>query len=486
MSENIEAILADECGLVKDRLTIVGVSGGPDSLCLMETMRLAGYPILVAYFDHQLRPESTVDARMVEKTAARLMLGCVIDGADVREFADERKMSIEEAARTLRYHFLFELARKHKAQAVAVGHTADDQVETVLMHFLRGSGISGLKGMSYRSVIKSFDPAIPVVRPLLDMWREDTVLYCAVHGLRPHYDSSNDSVSFQRNRIRHLLMPMLESYNPKFREATLRMSQSLKSDYTFVMETLEQAWGETVLSANDEVVTFDAARLIACGAGLQRNLVKHAMQNLNPGVDVTYQALERATQLIRSAAPSSRMDLKAGLRMIREANYIHICTPNAVLPFDRWPQMPGDESILISLPGQVALAGGWKVTCERWRLPSLAQEQAEGNEDPFQVWLDAEGLPDSFVLRGRHQGEYFAPLGLDGHSQKLSDFFVNEKLPQRARDRWPLLCAGDEIIWVPGHRPAHRHRLKGTTQNVIYFSVTRPLEKPSLDEISPP
>jgi len=485
MSENIETILESECGLTKDRVTIVGVSGGPDSLCLMETLRRAGYPILVACFDHQLRPESGVDVRMVEKTAARLMLGCVIDGADVRGFADERNMSIEEAARTLRYRFLFELARRHDAQAVAVGHTADDQVETVLMHFLRGSGISGLKGMSYRSIIKLFDPTIPVVRPLLDMWREETVLYCAVNGLRPHYDSSNDSVSFQRNRIRHLLMPVLESYNPRFREATLRMSQSLKSDYTFVMETLERAWGETVLSATDEIISFDAARLKACGAGLQKNLIKHAMQSLNPDVDVSFQILERASQLIKSALPSSRMDLKAGLRLIREANYIHMCTSNAVLPFDRWPQMPGDEAIFISLSGQVTLAGGWKLACERWRFPALALEQAEENEDPFQVWLDAEALPESFIVRARHQGDHFAPLGLDGHSQKLSDFFVNGKLPQRARDQWPLVCAGDEIIWVPGHRPAHRHRLKNTTREVIYFSVVRPPEKVPMKENSP-
>ncbi|MBL8064131.1 MAG: tRNA lysidine(34) synthetase TilS [Anaerolineales bacterium] len=486
MSENFEAILAGECGLVKDRITVVGVSGGPDSLCLMEMMRRAGYPILVAYFDHQLRPESSTDARMVEKTASRLMLGCFIDGADVRSFADERKMSIEEAARTLRYRFLFDLARRQKAQAVAVGHTADDQVETVLMHFLRGSGISGLKGMSYRSIIKSFDPDIPVVRPMLDMWREETVLYCAVNGLRPHYDSSNDSVSFQRNRIRHLLMPTLETYNPKFREATLHMSQSLKSDYAFVMETLERAWGETVLSANDELVTFDAARLLSCSVGLQRNLVKHAMQNLNPGVDVSFQTLERATQLINSSQPSSRADLKAGLRIFREENYIHICTSNAVLPFDRWPQMPGEAPLSISLPGQVTLAGGWKLTCERWRLPALAKEQADGNDDPFQVWLDAEELKDTFTLRVRHQGDHFTPLGLDGHSQKLSDFFVNEKLPQRARDRWPLLCAGDEIIWVPGHRPAHRHRLKATTRDIIYFSVVHPPEKLAPDENSLP
>jgi tRNA(Ile)-lysidine synthase len=133
--------------------------------------------------------------------------------------------------------------------------------------------------------------------------------------------------------------------------------------------------------------------------------------------------------------------------------------------------MPDETPIPIKLGGQVSLAGGWRASCESWRLPALAKEQAEENEDPFQVWLDAEELPDSFVLRVRHQGDHFSPLGMDGHSQKLADFFVNEKLPQRARDHWPLLCVGDEIVWVPGFRPAHRHRLKETTRTVLYFSV---------------
>jgi tRNA(Ile)-lysidine synthase len=479
MPVNVESILTEECGLVRDRLIVVGVSGGPDSLCLMDTLRQAGYPLMVAYFDHHLRPESATDARMVEKTAARLGLPSMIDGADVRAFAEEKKLSIEEAARTLRYRFLFETARRSKAQAVAVGHTADDQVETVLMHFLRGSGISGLKGMSYRSVIKSFDPDIPVVRPLLDLWREDTELYCAVHGLRPRYDSSNDSLNYQRNRIRHLLIPTLETYNPKFRKTLLRMSYSLKGDYAFVMETLEEAWGKTVVAANEEIITFDINLLRAIPHGLQRNLLKHAIQSIHPGVDIGYQTLKRASEF--TAAPVGAtpwLDLKSGIRMFRETDLMHVCAPHAELPFDRWPQMSDAPPISFMLGDQVPLAGGWKLSCERWRLPALAKEQAGENEDPFQVWLDAAELPDSFIVRARHQGDHFSPLGMGGHSQKLSDFFVNEKLPQRARDHWPLLCAGDEIIWVPGFRPAHRHRLKESTRGVFYFSVQHPPEKP--------
>jgi tRNA(Ile)-lysidine synthase len=121
--------------------------------------------------------------------------------------------------------------------------------------------------------------------------------------------------------------------------------------------------------------------------------------------------------------------------------------------------------------------GGWKFSCEKWGHPLLAREQAERNEDPFQVWLDAKDLTRPLKLRVRRPGDQFAPFGLEGHTQKLSDFFVNVKMPQRARDNWPLLCAGDEIIWVPGHRPAHEHRLTETTRSVYYFSFLRPRQQ---------
>lgn len=477
MIELVQKKLESECGLRKDQPIIVGVSGGPDSLCLMEVLRQAGYPIIVAYFDHQLRPESPGDGRMVEKIATRLMLRCVIDGADVQAYSEEYKLSVEEAARNLRYRFMFDLARQYKAQAVAVGHTADDQVETILMHFLRGSGMNGLKGMSYRSIIKSFDPVIPIVRPLLDVWREETVVFCAVNGLRPHYDSTNDSLNFQRNRIRHLLIPTLETYNPKFREAVVRMSHSLKSDYAFIIESLEETWKEMLVEAHETFLCFNAARLASASKGLQRNLVKHAMRILRSSTEVSFQALDRAIGVINSTEVSANADLKGGLSLVKEGDLIYIYTSNAELPFGVWPQMPSTESITFSISNQVSLAGGWKFASEHWRLPTLAKEQAEENEDPYQVWLDAEGLPDQFELRVRRAGDIFSPLGMEGHTQKISDFFVNEKIPQRARDRWPLLCADDKIIWVPGFRPAHEHRLTDETKNVVYFSVSRPQEQ---------
>jgi tRNA(Ile)-lysidine synthase len=480
MLENIETVLSEQCGLVRDRPVIVGVSGGPDSLCLMEVLHQAGYQIIVAHFNHQLRPDSDLDANVVEQTAARRMIPSMLDGADVRAHSEAEGLSIEEAARNLRYQFMLRLARERNAQAVAVGHTADDQVETALMHFLRGSGLSGLKGMSHRSFLKMFDPDIPVVRPLLEISREETVVYCAAHGLRPQYDSSNDSLNFLRNRLRHLLIPNLETYNPKFREAILRMTQTLKADHAFIKEALDIAWHECVTDIKPNSITFGLAPISKQPLGLQRNLVRHAIQVLRPGLEYTYAAIERATTFINDPDRPPRVDLIGGLHIFCEGESLFVCTVHADLPFNLWPQMLENlESLPIPIPGTIELSGGWKLSCERWRIPALAHEQSERNEDRFQVWLDAEALPAGLELRQRRPGDRFEPLGMDGHSQKLSDFFVNEKMPQRARDRWPLLCSGDVVVWVPGYRPAHPFRLKSSSRNVMYFAVTQPLEKPA-------
>src|ERR1044071_5823564 len=281
MLENIQSILLDQCGLSRDTPIIVGVSGGPDSLCLMSVLRKAGYHAIVAHFNHKLRPDSDADANIVEQTAARLNLASVIESGDVRAYSDAEKLSIEEAARILRYRFLMRQAHRLNAQAVAVGHTADDQVETVLMHFIRGAGLAGLKGMNYRTVIHMFDPEIPVVRPLLDTWREETIVYCAANGFRPRHDPSNASLDFFRNRLRHLLIPTLESYNPRFREVVWRTSRSLAGDYEILSEVLDEAWKHCIMEESLEYVAFDQPALLQQPLGLQRNLVRRAMEHLH-------------------------------------------------------------------------------------------------------------------------------------------------------------------------------------------------------------
>lgn len=476
MIENIDSLLRDQCRLVKNRPIIVGVSGGPDSLCLMSILRGAGYHVIAAHFNHKLRPDSDVDANVVEQAAARLNIASIVESGNVHDYAENEKLSIEEAARILRYRFLMEHARQLKAQAVAVGHTADDQVETVLMHFLRGAGLAGLKGMTHRILLHTFDPEIPIVRPLLDAWREETVVYCAVNGLRPRHDPSNASLDFFRNRLRHLLIPSLESYNPRFREVVWRTSRSLAGDYEVITKVLNETWKDCVVQENADFVAFDISALTKQPLGLQRSLLRRAMERIRPEhLDVGFETLERAAHFINGAVTHyARFDLAGHMHLLREGLLLYVVAGDSTLPVERWPQMP-DESTTIPLkiPESIKLSGGWKFNCERWNIASLALEQARTNDDPFQVWLDANGISDALELRVRQDGDRFEPLGMDGHMMKMSDFFINVKLPQRARDRWPLLCMGEKVVWVPGYRPAHSFRLTEFTRQALYFSLTR-------------
>jgi tRNA(Ile)-lysidine synthase len=471
----IDSILRNQCRLDPARLTIVGVSGGPDSLCLMDLLRQAGFSILVAHFNHKLRETSDAEAGMVESLAERFSLPFVGGSAEVNGYAEERKLSIEDAARTLRYQFLFRLARERQAQAVATGHTADDQVETVLMHFLRGAGLNGLKGMSYRVVIQEFDADLPLVRPLLDFWREATEAYCAGQGLHPLYDPSNESTDFLRNRIRHHLIPDLESYNPRFRDAVRRSARALSADHEVLMQAVDDAWKKALLSRSEGLVIFDLLVLEGLPDGVVRHLVRRAVELILPAADITYAMLDRAVDTLRGRNGAGVLSLGGGIRLLREANQVFVVGEEAVLPFERWPQMPADlDSISFALPFVLDMPGGWRFTAEVWNLAALAREQMQNNEDPFQVWLDAESITGGFSLRIRHEGDRFEPLGMDGHTQKLSDFFTNVKLPQRARERYPLVCAGEEVAWIPGYHPAHQFRLTNASRRILYFALHPP------------
>lgn len=474
MLENIASIFREKCGLSPDHPILVGVSGGADSLCLMDALHQAGYQIIVAHFDHQLRPDSGDQAESLGKIVARLKIPTVFEAGDVGAFAKAEGLSTEEAARMLRYRYLYKQAHARGAQAVAVGHTADDQVETVLMHFMRGAGLTGLTGMSYRSFLPAFDKGIPLVRPLLGIWREETEAYCAAKELQHYHDPSNDSLEFQRNRIRHELIPQMESYNPRFREAVLRMTHVLAEDHLALSEALDARWRECVQSEQEGLITFDASKLSGYGIGLQRNLIKKAMERLMPDLsDLRFSTLDNAAAMLLSGR-KGRVDLPGNLQLFLEGNLAYLAAEGVELPFDSWPQMPSAASpTKLRIPGRVDFSRGWTLYSEQVSDKASVWDQARSNEDQFQAWLDASRFPGELEVRPPRPGDRFEPLGMGGHSMKLSDFFINEKLPRRARDAWPLLCSEDSVIWVPGYRPAHPFRLREDSQQVAYFSLSK-------------
>ena len=224
------------------RSLVVAVSGGPDSLALLHALvavrdrlnlRLHG-----AHLDHGLRgAASASDAEFAGRTFRRLGVPCTVERADVGAFRTAHRVSLEVAAREVRYAFLARVASGQRAEAVVLGHTADDQVETVLMHLVRGSGLTGLRGMEAVSRREIAGVETTLLRPLLSMSREETVEYCRASGLRPRLDESNLSGEMTRNRIRSDLLPLLETFNPAIRDAIIRLSRTAGRD----LELLESA-----------------------------------------------------------------------------------------------------------------------------------------------------------------------------------------------------------------------------------------------------
>ena len=464
----LETILKERCGLDPAKPVLAGVSGGPDSLCLMGILHETGYRVIVAYFNHQLRPEADLEAVSVSKQAARLGLLYESDSADVRTYAGERGLSLEEAARLLRYHFLYAAARKHAAQAVAVGHTANDQVETVLMHFIRGAGLSGLKGMEYRTFLPIFDAQIPIVRPLLSLWRWETEAYCRAHDLEPHIDASNADTVFFRNRVRHELIPELEKYNPRFTVSLLRTAQTLQGDHAVLQDILEAAWKEVVIESGEGWVAFDQSGLAKRSSGLRRMLIRRAAEVLRPeSRDFGFDALDRAAAFTGATA-GKQVDFINGLYLFREHEKIYLSAYEADLPFAQWPQVSQEKSLHTS---QLDLGNGWIIMKEE--TPSNPGDSLASG-DNWSVRLDADQLPgDSLVIRPRRAGDVFSPLGMDGHTIKLQDLYINLKIPRRARMRWPLVCAGEKIVWVVGYRIAHPFRITESSKHVVHLEIKR-------------
>jgi len=228
--DRLREAAGEECGLRPDQPILLGVSGGADSLAMMFGLGALGYTLVIAHLDHALRPESEAEANFVRSIAESQGWPFFSQRIDVLKFAQSEGQSIEEAARHVRYPFLFKQARLQYCQAVAVAHHAEDQVETVLMHFLRGTALAGLSGMPYRRVMPQWDPEIPLVRPLLGIWREEIDAYVAALGVKPCLDSTNLDTTYYRNRLRHQLIPELETYNPQIKAAIFRMAGVLHEE----------------------------------------------------------------------------------------------------------------------------------------------------------------------------------------------------------------------------------------------------------------
>lgn len=462
-----------DCGLRLNKPTIVGVSGGPDSLCLMHGLTHLGFSLIVAHFDHQLRPESEMEAFQVKQIASQFGLPVVLGKADVAGFAARQKLSIEDGARTLRYRFLFEQARAHHAQAVAVGHNADDQAETFLMHLLRGAGLSGLVGMRDRNIIESWDPTIPLVRPLLSFWRDEILTYCQEANLSPVIDASNKDTAYFRNRVRHELVPFIEIYNPNARQALWQTASLLAGDEEVIRDATDAAWNRCQARIFEYEAHLTLTPLREMPLGLRRRIMRKAVDCvLGSSNDLDFAAIQRVDRLVTGYV-SGQVDVIRGARAYIEQDRLVIAVSGQMVQSFIGPQITEEEEQACPIPGSVLFASGWRLFCEVAEREDLLAWIRAHPPSAWEAYVDADSVLLPVVIRRPRPGDRFQPFGMKGHSMKLSDFWINRKHPRRTRAGWPILAADDLIVWVPGFQPSEANRVRQDSRKAFYFRLER-------------
>jgi len=472
MLDKLEFFLEHDCeGLNLDPI-LVGVSGGPDSLCLLDCLVKAKRRVIVAHFNHQLRSESDQEAKHVHDLAQLYGLPFVSASQDVNAFASENGFSIEEAARKLRYRFLFAQAHKLGAMVIAVAHHADDQVETVLMHFLRGAGLSGLKGMTPVTLLPEFDSEIRLIRPLLRTWRKDIEAYCETYKLDTVEDLTNLDQTYFRNRLRHSLIPTLETYNPGFKLALLRSAESLSGDFQMLNEIVDDFWERSVLEIGEGFLAFNKSVLQAASPAILRNLFRRSASHLNSDLrDISFEAVERLVRYARNeVSVSSEIDFTDGNQVFIEGDRLFLARRSAEIPTPYWPQIGKTVELKVGKP--LLLGTNWCLLVKE--VASIDDlESIYTNTDSYQAWMDADLIQGDLQVRSRREGDRFQPLGMLEGSIKLSDYFINEKLPVRGRRTWPLVCLDNEILWIPGYRSAHPYRVTNSTRKLLHFELSK-------------
>ena len=461
--------------LISDRLCLlVAVSGGADSVCLLHILvnlqGELGIRLHVAHLNHQLRgAEAEADAQYVSDLVHHLGIPATIEQRDVKAYQAQRRISLEEAAREVRYTFLAQVAKSIGADRVAVGHTTDDHIETILMHLIRGTGTRGLRGLQPSSRWQSSGNSLIIIRPLLRVSRREVAGYCHNHRLMPRIDASNLSLSPLRNRIRHQLLPLLQSYNPRVTEALLRTAHITSDDLAFIDEESARLWDE-IAQEQESTIILDKERFLKLPPALKRHLLRISIEKrLGNLKDIETRHIEEIMNALTKPA-GKRISLPQGLIFSIEYNkYLLGSDPAALSPF---PILRSEFPLKI--PGET-LPPGWRIEATVIS-PSIAKGKGIKRigliNNLFTAYFDLDKADDKLVVRSRQPSDRFQPLGLS-QPKKLGEFMIDAKIPSAWRQQIPIVCSPEHILWVVGWRIDDRVKVTNTTKQILCLKFKR-------------
>lgn len=481
--------------LTSNTKLVVAVSGGPDSVTLLHLLfKLRpkyNLRLWVAHLNHQLRGrEADFEAEWVKEFAVKLGIPVISDTFNVPALAKEKKLSLEEAARLSRYNFLEEVANQMGASKITLAHTASDQAETLLMRLMRGSGLDGLS-------------AIPpvrdkIIRPLIEVFREQIEDYCRENNLQPRLDSSNRETSFLRNRVRLNLIPYLSrEYGDRIERILFQTVNLLRQDSEYLKEETERVFKSVLEEEIHEELVLNEEKLSCLHPALQRRVIRKAIEKIKGDLrGITFDHIVSILKLYKTKRPK-QLDLPHGLVIRHRYQDLLIRKGKEKrLSFVRNLVIPGttkltelnlalDTELISELSGfssqkdsqkrlgEAFISSGRFMACHPLASAKNTNSPQIHDFPEPQAWFDFDKLEPPLYLRTREKGDRFHPLGMRG-SKKVKDFFIDLKIPLEERERVPLLMGKDKVVWIVGYRIDQRFKVDRDTRAILKVKIREP------------
>ena len=454
---DLPALVAEVIGrhamLKGGETVLVGLSGGPDSSCLLHILhRLIpklDLKLHAVYVNHNLRPdEIPAEIAFCEGLCRGMGVPLVVKSANVREHVSVKKMNLHEAARELRYRAFDEAAFETNAERIALGHNADDQVETLFLHLLRGAGPRGLAGI----------PPVRgrIIRPLIETPRSEIEEYLSRAGISPVADSSNLKTDYFRNKVRQRLIPVVRDLAPNAFSNLSHTMSILREEERYFDILVTRTLMKLISRKTDQRIELFNVPMESMETVLLRRVLRRAIDETRGLRGIGLVHIDDIIRLLKEGSSGDRIHLPHGIRVIRQYSLLIITSAPAARLVPREMKGPGD----IALP-EAGLV-----------LRVSIEDTAAAADGRAAAVLDADKVKFPLTIRPRKEGDFFFPLGF-GRKRKLQDLFVDEKVPRDERDSVPVLESGGDIVWVAGHRADERFRVTDGTKKVIRLGIVK-------------
>lgn len=441
MLQDFTKFIAENNLFDKTDKILLGVSGGIDSVVMLDLFVNSGYDCSIAHCNFNLRgEEAKEDEIFVKKLSEKYHINCFVKDFDTKEYAKKNNVSIQMAARELRYDWFEEIREKNEFKYVAVAHHADDSIETFFINLTRGTGIRGLTGILPKNN--------KIVRPLLCLYRSDIECYVKKYNLNFREDSSNSSTKYMRNNIRHIVIPALKKLNPSFNSTMYENMQRLFQIEEIYLQNVEEN-KEKFISKKEDIYIIDIEKLRSECKNEQifSNYLHEILKKWQFGSDVV-------SNLIKEKE-SGKQFFSAKYRMVCNRNVLEISKiEQDEEKVENIEIKNTDKEIILSKK-------------ESLKINILdANETLEIQRNANFAYIDADKISFPLILRKWQKGDVFQPLGMKG-KKKLSDFFTNQKMSLLEKERIWVLVSENKIVWIVGKRIDNRFKITNQTKNIL-------------------